>query len=71
MIQFYTFYITGGIHQAIGRVHGDGHSAAEIVYTMAKGAPLARVTAGLESVMHHLKVDLYVFDKTEDLFGGI
>ena len=42
MIRFDTFYITGGIHQAIGRVRGDGHSATEIVYKKAKGTPLAR-----------------------------
>ena len=71
MIWFNTFYITGGIHQAIGWVHGDGHSTAEIVYKKAKGVPLAGVTPSLESIMCHLKVNLYVFDKIEDLVGGI
>ena len=32
MIRFDTFDITGGIHQAIGRVRGDGHSTCEIVH---------------------------------------
>ena len=71
MIQFNTFYITGGIHQAIRWVHGDGHGATEIVYKKAKGTPLAGITPGLESITCCLKVDLYVFDEIEDLFGGI
>ena len=71
MIWFNTFYVTGMIHQAIRWVHGDGHSATEIVYKKAKGTPLAGVAPSLESVMHHLKVDLYVIDKIEDLVGGI
>ena len=66
MIQFNIFYVAGGIHQAIRGVHGDGHSAAEIMYM-----PLARVTPSLESIMRHLKVHLYVFDKIEDLVWGI
>ena len=32
MIRFDTFDVSGGIHQAMGRVRGDGHSAAEIVH---------------------------------------
>ena len=71
MIQFNIFYIPSGIHQAMRRVHGDGHSTAEIVYKKAKGAPLARVASGLEGIMCRLKVDLYVFDKIEDLVWGI
>ena len=71
MIHFNTFYIIGGIHQAIRWVRGDGHSATEIVYKKAKGAPLAGVAPSLESIMHHLKVNLYVLDKTEDLVSGI
>ena len=70
MIWFDTFEITGGIHQAIGRVCGDGHSTAEVVHKKAIGAPLAGVVPGLESVTHHLEVTLYVLDKTEDL-GGV
>ena len=71
MIRFNTFYIIGRIHQAIRWVRGDGHSATEIVYRKTKGMPLARVAPGLESIMRHLKVGLYVFDKIEDLVGGI
>ena len=71
MIRFNILYVAGGIHQAIRRVHGDGHSAIEIVYKKAKGAPLAGVTPGLESVTCRLKVDLYVFDEIEDLVWGI
>ena len=44
MIHFDTFDVTGGIHQAIGRVRGDGHSATEIVHKKAIGMPLAGVT---------------------------
>ena len=40
MIRFDAFDITGGIHQAIGRVRGDGHNATEIVHKKAIGAPL-------------------------------
>ena len=71
MIQFNTFYITGGIHQAIRWVCGDRHGTTEIVYKKAEGTPLARIAPGLKSVTHCLKVDLYVFDKVDDLFGGI
>ena len=67
MIWFNAFDITGGIHQAIGRVRGDGHSTAEIVHKTAIGMPLAGVTPSLESVMHHLEVTLYVLDKIKDL----
>ena len=45
MIGFDAFDVTGGIHQAIGRVCGDGHNAAEIVHkkgnrhTSCRGCP--------------------------------
>ena len=71
IIWFNTFYITGGIHQAIRWVSGDGHGTIEIVYKKAKGMPLAGIAPGLESITCHLKVDLYVFDEIEDLFRGI
>ena len=71
VIRFDTFDVSGGVHQAIGRVHGDGHSATEIVHKKAIGAPLARVTPGLESIACHLEVTLYVLDETVYLAGAI
>ena len=71
MIGFHAFDVTGGVHQAIGRVNGDGHNAAEIVHKKAIGMPLAGVTPGLESVVHHLEVALYVLDEIVDLAGAI
>ena len=71
MIGFDAFDITGGVHQAIGRVCGDEHSAAEIVHKKAIGAPLAGVTPNLESIVHHLEVTLYVLDEIVDLTGTI
>ena len=71
MIRFDTFDITGGIHQAIGRVHGDGHNATEIVHKQAICVPLARVAPGLESVTHCPEVTLYVLDEIVDLAGAI
>ena len=71
MIQFNIFYVAGGLYQAIKWVCGDRHSIPEIVYKKAKGMPLARVAPGLESITHCLKVNLYVFDKIEDLVWGI
>ena len=65
MIRFDAFDITGGIHQAIGRVHGDGHSIAEIVHKKAIGVPLVGVTPSLESVMCCLEITLYVLDKIQ------
>ena len=62
MIGFDTFDVTGGVHQAIGRVRGDGHDAAEIVHKKAIGAPLAGVAPGLESIACHWEVALYVLD---------
>ena len=71
MIGFNTFDVTGGVRQAIGRVHGDGHNATEIVHKKAIGMPLAGVTPGLESITHHLEVALYVLDEIVDLAGAI
>ena len=71
MIGFDTFDITGGVHQAIGRVREDGHNAAEIIYKKAIGAPLAGIAPGLESVVCHLEVALYVPDEIMDLAGAI
>ena len=71
MIPFDAFDVTGGIHQAIGRVRGDGHSATEVVHKKAIGAPLARVVPSLEGIAHCLEVTLYVLDKIEDLVGVI
>ena len=71
MIGFNAFDVTGGVHQAIGRVRGDGHNAAEIVHKKAIGVPLAGVTPGLESIVHHPEVTLYVLDEIVDLAGAI
>ena len=71
MIRFNAFDVTGGIHQAIGRVRGDGHSAAENVHKKAIGMPLAGVAPSLESIAHHLEVTLYVLDEIVDLAGAI
>ena len=71
MIRFDTFDITGRVHQAIGRVRGNGHNAAEIVHKKAIGTPLAGVTPSLESITHCLEVALYVLDEIVDLAGAI
>ena len=71
MIGFDAFDVTGGIHQAIGRVRGDRHNGAEIVHKKAIGAPLARVAPGLEGTMHHSEVAFYVLDEIRDLAGAI
>ena len=71
MIRFDAFDITGGIHQAIGRVHGDGHSSAEIVHKESIGTPLVGVAPGLESITHCMEVTLYVLEEIIDLAGAI
>ena len=71
MIRFDAFDVTGGVHQAIGRVHGDGHNAAEIVHKKAIGTPLAGVTPSLENIVHHLEVTFYVLDEIVDLAWAI
>ena len=71
VIRFDTFDVTGWVHQAIGRVHGDGHNAAEIVHKKTVGAPLTGVAPSLESVVCCLKVTLYVLDEIMDLAGAI
>ena len=71
MIEFDAFDVTGGVHQAIGRVHGDGHNAAEIVHKKAIDTPLAGVAPSLESVTCLPEVTLYVLDEIVDLAGAI
>ena len=71
MIRFDAFDITGGLHQAIGRVHGDEHNVAEIVYKKAIEVPLAGIAPSLESIAHCLEVALYVLDEIVDLAGAI
>ena len=71
MIRFNAFDVTGRVHQAIGRIQGDGHSAAEIVHEKAISVPLARVAPSLESIAHCLEVALYVLDEIVDLAGAI
>ena len=51
MIRFDAFDVTGRVHQAIGRVHGNGYSATEIVPKKAIGTPLAGIAPSFESVM--------------------
>ena len=71
MIRFDAFDVTGGIHQAIGRVRGDGYSTTEIVHKKTIGVPLVGVTPGLESIMCCLEVALYVLDEIMDLTAAI
>ena len=71
MIGFNAFDVTSGIQQAIGRVRGDGHNAAEIVHRKAIGTHLAGVAPSLESSARHPEVTLYVLDEIGDLAGAI
>ena len=71
MIRFDAFDVTGGVHQAIGRIRGDGHNATEIVHEKAISAPLAGVAPGLESIVCCLEVTLCVLDEIVDLAGAI
>ena len=71
MIGFDAFDITGDVHQAIGRAHGDGHNATEIVHKKAIGMPLTGVAPGLESIVRCPEVILYVLDEIVDLAGAI
>ena len=71
IIRLNAFDVTGGVHQTIGRVCWDGHNATEIVHKKAIGAPLARVTPGLESIVHHPEVALYVLDEVIDLAEAV
>ena len=71
MIELDAFDVSGGVHQTIGRVHWDGHNATEIVHKEAIGAPLARVTPSLESIVHLPEVNLYVLDEVIDLAGAV
>ena len=71
MIRFDTFDLTGGIHQAIGRVRGNGHNTAEIFHKKAIGMPLPGVIPSLESIVHCSEVALHVLDEIGDLAGAI
>ena len=71
MIWFNTFDVTGGVHQAIGRICGDGHNATEIVHEKAISIPLAGVAPGLEGIACCLEVTLCVLDEIVDLAGAI
>ena len=71
MIGLSTFDVSCGIHQTIGRVHWDGHNAAEIVHKKAIDAPLAGIAPGLESIAHLLEIDIYVLDEVIDLAGAV
>ena len=63
MIQTNISYVAGGVYQAVRQVCGDGHGAPKVADKKAKGTPLASITPSLKSIMHHLKVDIYVFDE--------
>ena len=67
MIGLNAFDVSGGIHQTIGRVHWDGHNAAEIVHKEAIGMSLASVASGLESIM----CLLYVLYEVVDMAGAV
>ena len=69
MIGLNAFDVSGGVHQTIGRVHWDGHNAAEIVHKEAIGTPLAGIVPGLESIAHLPEVNLYVLDEVIDWLG--
>ena len=71
MIGFDAFDVTGGVHQAIGRVQGNGHNTAEIAHKKAIGVPLARVTPSLESIVRHPEVTFYVLDEIVDLAWAV
>ena len=71
MIGLGTFDVSCGIHQIIGRVHWDGHNAAEIFHKEAIGAPLAGIMPGLESVAHLSEIHIYVLDEVIDLAGAV
>ena len=71
MIGFDTFDVTGGVHQAIGRVCRDGHNAFEIVHKKTIGTPLAGVTSSLESIACCPEDALYVLDEIVDMAGAI
>ena len=63
MIWICISYIAGGVYQAVRRVCGDGHGAPKVADKNAKGTLLAGIASSFKSIMHHLKVDLYVLDK--------
>ena len=65
MIRFHAFDITGGVHKAIGRVCGDGHNTAEIIYKKAIGAPLVRFVPNLESMKSWIWLGLYRWESTQ------
>ena len=71
MIRLGAFDVSGGIHQTIGKVHWDGHNAAEIVHKEAIGTPLASIAPGPESIVHLPEVDIYVLDDVVDLAGAV
>ena len=66
-----TFDVCRWIHQTIGRVHGDGHNATEIIRKEAIVASLASIVPGLESITHLLEIDIYVLDEVVDLVGAV
>ena len=71
VIELSTFDICHGIHQTIGRVHGDRHNATEIIHEEAIGTSLAGIAPGLEDIAHLLEIDIYVLDEVVDLVGAV
>ena len=56
-------HIAGWVDEAVWWIHGNGHGAPIVANKEAKGMPLAGITPGLKSVLHHLEVNLYVPDE--------
>ena len=71
MIGLGTFDVSCGIHQTKGRVHWDGHNAAEIVHKEAIGMPLVGITSSLESIACLPEINIYVLDEVVDLAGAV
>ena len=71
VIELSTFDVCYGIHQTIGRVHWDGHNAAEIIHEEAIGTPLAGIVPSLESIVCLPEIDIYVLDEVVDLVGAV
>ena len=71
VIELSAFDICCGIHETIGRVHGDGHNAAEIIHKEAIGASLAGIAPSLEGIACLLEIDIYVSDEVIDLVGAV
>ena len=63
VIWLYIPHVTHWVDEAVRWVHGNGHGTPVVADKEAKGVPLAGVTSGLNSIVCHLEVDLYVLDE--------